>query len=724
MRRKINALIITLVMCSTSMAALFVVHNDVNVKANPEESGDIKLDGNLIYNVTQYLSNIINTAYNNNELYKGRAFGSKGEWNASDYIKDNMNALGLFNVHKEQIVDIPPDVDLLPSQNSRILTTKLDILTMGLTVNHSGILSPTDCYISPRWNDSIDDENYNKNDLSYNCTNNNLKIIKTDNYSCTDAFLQYVYIPEQIPLIPLIPPYLPSWNNFMQDMKLALQVPSGMETAFEDYYDFHFNTITPNDNSTFPSFLKNQSIPNYDFVFIQENPKFNPNIKELPSIEYDQNYNGLYQWTFLIKNQFERLQWKVWEKVYPHCQGLIRYDYDNLSYDTGQRGSYFPVIYINGSIGKTIYNQVEDYQINYFVNQQWNTSVISYNVIGQINGKDPTKTVIIGCLYDCMWNQGTVDSAIGIGIMLALAKYLKTLQTNYGIIPDYTTKFIAYGGEEYGMIGAYHYEATHLDENIRTVIDLNQVGYQINSSSIFYIASNSLTPLFNPDNNILERLADTFHYKDRTDGITDLSILPTPVGSVSDESVFAQARLPSFLLGGHDRLFLNTIMFLKDTAWYRHHRTGMNYTEGDVMKYYNDTDVAVTSEMVLNVTKYFTVDPHDWFQPNSVSVELADLGDDQDTNPDSVIVHYTLITDIPNERATIRAFLDYIPFPLLFRFWNKEEYILNPETNAQGSIIVSLPKESKEGWYRLTVYLHDSNGDIDVSDGLEFYLPR
>jgi Zn-dependent M28 family amino/carboxypeptidase len=35
-----------------------------------------------------------------------------------------------------------------------------------------------------------------------------------------------------------------------------------------------------------------------------------------------------------------------------------------------------------------------------------------------------------------------------------LAKFYKHLETDYGIIPKYNLKFIAFGGEEYGYLGA------------------------------------------------------------------------------------------------------------------------------------------------------------------------------------------------------------------------------------------------------------------------------
>ena len=101
--------------------------------------------------------------------------------------------------------------------------------------------------------------------------------------------------------------------------------------------------------------------------------------------------------------------------------------------------------------------------------------MVSYNVIGQVNGTDPTKTVIIGCLYDSWWNQGTADSAIGMAIVLGIAKYFK----DHNITPKYNIKFIGFAGEEAGLRGAYNHEAKHPhdEENVVAFLDLNQVGF-------------------------------------------------------------------------------------------------------------------------------------------------------------------------------------------------------------------------------------------------------
>lgn len=119
-----------------------------------------------------------------------------------------------------------------------------------------------------------------------------------------------------------------------------------------------------------------------------------------------------------------------------------------------------PTIDINKSIGKQIYENPSNYNISFWINQTWNESVTSYNVIGQINGTDQTKTILVSSLYDSWWNQGSADAAIGVGIVLAIAKHMKKLEA-VNIKPKNNVKFVLFGGEEYGYIGAKSYESKH-----------------------------------------------------------------------------------------------------------------------------------------------------------------------------------------------------------------------------------------------------------------------
>jgi len=153
-QKKLKAVLITIILCITS---LVIIQNDTSTVAASEQGEDngFILSTDLIHRVTENLSNVVYTAYDEGELRKGRAFGSKGEHAAADYIENEMNQIGLSNVHKEQITNVSDSDPIITNVRggNGTLTTKLDLQGFSCHLNNSGTISSVDCYISPRWND-------------------------------------------------------------------------------------------------------------------------------------------------------------------------------------------------------------------------------------------------------------------------------------------------------------------------------------------------------------------------------------------------------------------------------------------------------------------------------------------------------------------------------------------------------------------------------------------
>jgi len=82
---KIEVAVITFILCTTAVS--IIQRNIPNVAAS-EQGGDngFILSSEMIHRVTENLSNMVYTAYDDGELRKGRAFGSKGEHYAADYL--------------------------------------------------------------------------------------------------------------------------------------------------------------------------------------------------------------------------------------------------------------------------------------------------------------------------------------------------------------------------------------------------------------------------------------------------------------------------------------------------------------------------------------------------------------------------------------------------------------------------------------------------------------
>jgi hypothetical protein len=434
MMKKLNVVIITMLMCLT---AIVLTPIESNVEATSE------LDYDFIYNITYNLSRTIYDAPLDYGLAKGRYFASEGErFAANESIRSEMINLGLYDPtpnknlpYLDQIQNINefnnwfkyivPFIDLDTNLKSHVKT-----LAKGLKFNSSNNTDNIDCYFKYRINDSYRIPDYDMNLLTNNFSYTGVKLIRSNkvNISNSTNFINYVY--EEV-----LKNYEIESGNFSEFIR----------SKFEKYYNFIFKNITPSDNSTFPSFVDNDINTSQGyFVILEENPNFNPKYYNIS------NANGSYEFTKeelwekildilsdlfgIVIDIFQKGEtiWKrdiIWERIVEEVEyneetawktcynssylGRIRFDYTNESHDGVAKGTPIHVIFINGSDGKILNNSIDEYRVDFYINQKWDTSAVSYNVIGQINGTDPSKTVIIGSLYDSMWCQGTADSAIG-----------------------------------------------------------------------------------------------------------------------------------------------------------------------------------------------------------------------------------------------------------------------------------------------------------------------
>ena len=133
------------------------------------------------------------------------------------------------------------------------------------------------------------------------------------------------------------------------------------------------------------------------------------------------------------------------------------------------------------------------------------------------------------------------------------------------------------------------------------------------------------------------------------------------------------------------------------------------------MKYYDPNEVNVTTEMIWNVTRFFTIDPDCWFD-SGPTFTPSDSDDDND-DYDSVNVSYSLKTIMPDDPVSVRVLLHpkftfkHPAYPLLYRKRMREDYSVTP-TISNGYINVSLPDHYPACDYKVKVYLCNSTGKI------------
>lgn len=118
--------------------------------------------------------------------------------------------------------------------------------------------------------------------------------------------------------------------------------------------------------------------------------------------------------------------------------------------------------------------------VKFDIEQEYLTGYESQNVIGFITGtKKPTEFVVFTAHYDHLGRMGedhyipgANDNASGVAMLLNLAEYY---QQNP---PDYTVVFMAFGGEETGLLGSKHFVENPLFsiEKIRFLVNMDIVG--------------------------------------------------------------------------------------------------------------------------------------------------------------------------------------------------------------------------------------------------------
>ncbi|HWR63047.1 MAG TPA: PKD domain-containing protein, partial [Candidatus Thermoplasmatota archaeon] len=699
------------------ITSLGVVINNDDVLATPDPE-NIIFDYQLIYDVAQNLSWRINQSYDieHGELAKGRYFGSKGEHDAADYIAFQMGYFGLIDLNYSAL-SYRQQID--NSETLQIRYKKLSVY------NHSSHQSKfiDECYIGTEWK--------------------LLKELRDFNHTWQNVEIEYLG-----PLFSIFNPYYNNFCNhsfnfsFFNDL---IDNESRQEEGnfsdylvglFENYYNFTFDDILehPENATQLPWYNQTEYyFGKNNYALISENPKFHPNMSVFPRIDtIEENINNILQ-NLGYEGHYEvnemQILWQlakqVWQRLIllwcqiHRCEAVILYDLDPVCFDTLSEKNKFPipVININGTLGEEINNSREDFTINFTIDQYWDDSVESYNVVGQINGTNSNRNIIIDCLYDSVWCQGTSDSAIGCGMVLSLAEKMKDLE-RLGIHPKYNVRFILFGGEETGALGAKYY-AHNEDHDIDSVIDLNQLGFDQRDPEvplIMNVASNKffMTP-------ILQHITDITQYEERTNDNTQVRVSWTPLGSVSDENPFGRL--------GSTRPLCKTIMFLKDMNWTRHHRDGANHTDGDSMDYYDEDEVRLTMEMIWNVTRFLAYNPDTWFVKDSVEYSFTDDENDENTDPDTVTVSFDIDTSFPEDKATVKVILvpRYISnllhpaYPILYRYRAEKDFIVTPE-GVTGEITLQLPKGAPAADYRVNVVLLDSRGEVFSSflgeDGL------
>lgn len=136
---------------------------------------------------------------------------------------------------------------------------------------------------------------------------------------------------------------------------------------------------------------------------------------------------------------------------------------------------------------------------NYYDSFLVNSKIIGLNVVGAIPGYASDSLIIVSAHYDHIGRgeiehivkqtepaddiyNGANDNATGTAALMELAKYFATHRHNY-----YTIIFIAFSGEEMGLLGSKHF-AKYIDDAkmIKAVINLEMLGRPHDEKHCFF----------------------------------------------------------------------------------------------------------------------------------------------------------------------------------------------------------------------------------------------
>jgi hypothetical protein len=705
LKEKIFVFIVMLLM----ILSVLIIPSNLEVEATGGSGGgeneNFGLDYNYIWNITDNLSKII-YIYPDGMIPRGRAFGSWGGNYAKDYIKNRLVDLDLEDVHTEQIKHI--NYANGTAKINRNYTTIINVSDFQLTVNNNEYPFPnpipikesfvmvsgfphkewdkggslthnysfTDAKIKPQlitdlWPLGGTFTNFSLNITSFTWLNSDTQFIAGN--------LTYIESDEAIPDSNHQIGRVFLFNNTeecsdkLDDLTVAEgcilidQGTKGISHATASKCLCPVVNISSSDGNTIKELMENYSTILVDNVTGNLTLTYNLSDGCLPSSDYmflsripTHDEPELLKWflggIYIVKARFAWWLNQFFEPLGgPLCKGLVLYDsyehhfmlhtwvyWDQTKEDDKENmaNPALPMFTLNYTIGSFLQDNHSSTTLTGYCNQtlleETNNSVgvEAYNVIGNITiPQNPNDAItVISNRYDGWWGQTPGDSGIGGAIVLGIAKYMK----DYNITPKYNLSFVFTTGEEYGLRGAKHYNDSHPDDNIVIWLGLDQLGMdQQDVPQNIYFKNET-------HEKILEAISDQTDYSDRTGyGIKHNN----EIAIGSEQGVFSKRK---------DCDTIWVLRYGKNYKWDRWHRTGMNYTEGDSLKYTDRDDVNVTAEMAWNITKYFLVNPDCWFE--NYAFTPVDT-DDEDNLNDSVDVTFTIKTVMPHDLVMVNATL-------------------------------------------------------------------
>ena len=424
----------------------------------------------------------------------------------------------------------------------------------------------------------------------------------------------------------------------------------------------------------------------------------------------------------------------------PKVRAFILVDYDFN--DTFFMSPPYPMNYpkpgfsINGSIGRKIenYSTNESYEVKARIYSEWHYDYVkSYNVIGELLGRNSSKVDIICAHYDCWWNQGAIDEAAETALVLGIAKYMKKLEEEKGIKPEHTVKFVAFAGEEFGFRGSKDYIVKYIDkgnEKVRFVINPGNFGHidtkdiieeDLNGEERGFMLCAGKSGFPPWDGEWLRKLAlnvaESVDYDNYIKRIINEIYGGKPWKANPSTSIKGEDADAFY----HTRACEYAVQFSREPTFRGYHRDGANHSKGDVLKpnepftgLNNDT-FTIESDIVLLTALYLCYE--DVIKENLTILDCYNKTFDSgnDGRDDTVIIYFNVSSVIPTG-AKIRVDLFYAnnsnnSNDSLTHTYTRY-FLIGENGTAHGGIALSPPSTESPGQYKARLRLYDVNGTL------------
>ena len=259
----------------------------------------------------------------------------------------------------------------------------------------------------------------------------------------------------------------------------------GLKTFGEDYYQRFSFAVNTFPGQVLLSINKEKLIPSKDFIVYSHSPSAKGKYSVVIADE-ELVLNKKHLKKFM-RQDFDNKIVLINDtgKSTPELQGLLKNNFkaravvtlkDKLTWEAGQTVSDFPLIEV---LRKSV-NQPKE--MEYEIESSFLPNHPTQNVIGYIQGSEhPDSFIVYTAHYDHLGQMGkdvyfpgANDNASGCAMLLNLAKYYSMPEHR----PKYSMAFMAFCGEEVGLLGSKYYTEHPLFplQQIRFLLNMDIMG--------------------------------------------------------------------------------------------------------------------------------------------------------------------------------------------------------------------------------------------------------